>query len=121
MGFSLKLVRELSCKEHGLALTEYLLLLGLVIGGVTFAIGTFSSAVGTSWRAWAGVYEAVSAAAGTQSAGSTPAGAQSGGSTPAGTQSGGSTPTETHGDRRTLPCQNGIDQGNAERSRCGGR
>lgn len=87
----MKSYRDRSANDSGLALTEYLLLLGLVIGGVTFSIGAFSGTIGTAWRDWAGFYETVAV------------------------------PAEDRQRSKTLPCQKGIDNGNAEISKCGGK
>ena len=48
--------------EEGLALTEYMLLLGLLTGAVITAVIAFGSALGGLWDAWAtwmGTMEAV--------------------------------------------------------------
>ncbi len=39
--------------EDGLALTEYLLLLGLLTGAVVVAVTTFGVGLGTNWTEWA--------------------------------------------------------------------
>lgn len=38
--------------EDGLALTEYLVLLGLLIGGVIAAVLVFSGNLSTAWESW---------------------------------------------------------------------
>ncbi len=38
--------------EDGLALTEYLLLLGLLTGAVILAVIGFGDALGTQWESW---------------------------------------------------------------------
>lgn len=38
--------------EDGLALTEYLVLLGLLIGGVIAAVLVFSDGLSTAWESW---------------------------------------------------------------------
>ncbi|MBV7520945.1 hypothetical protein [Ensifer sp. ENS12] len=48
-------VRAFSREEDGVALTEYLILLGLLIGGAITAVttaGTNLSAAWTSWGTW---------------------------------------------------------------------
>ena len=40
-------------EEDGLALTEYLVLLGLLVGGVLFAVGVFATDLGEAWTSWA--------------------------------------------------------------------
>ncbi|WP_066112407.1 hypothetical protein [Salipiger sp. CCB-MM3] len=45
--------RRLRDEEDGLALTEYLLLLGLLVGGVILAVGFFGSALSDGWTQWA--------------------------------------------------------------------
>jgi pilus assembly protein Flp/PilA len=39
-------------EEDGLALTEYLVVLGLLIGGVIVAVGLFGDALSASWDNW---------------------------------------------------------------------
>jgi pilus assembly protein Flp/PilA len=39
--------------ETGLALTEYLLLLGLVTGGVVLTVVAFGQSMGQTWTSWA--------------------------------------------------------------------
>jgi pilus assembly protein Flp/PilA len=40
-------------EEDGLALTEYLVLLGLLIGGVIVAVTAFGTGVSGTWQGWA--------------------------------------------------------------------
>jgi pilus assembly protein Flp/PilA len=40
-------------EEDGLALTEYLILLGLLTAAVVVAVGTFGTGLGTTWGTWA--------------------------------------------------------------------
>lgn len=40
-------------EEDGLALTEYLVLLGLLVGGIIVAVGAFGTNLETLWQAWA--------------------------------------------------------------------
>ena len=42
--------------EDGLALTEYLLLLGLLVGGVIVAVTLFGTNLGNAWNSWAGFF-----------------------------------------------------------------
>ena len=39
-------------EEDGLALTEYLILLGLLTGAVILAVGVFGTNLGTAWGGW---------------------------------------------------------------------
>jgi pilus assembly protein Flp/PilA len=39
-------------EEDGLALTEYLVVLGLLVGGVIVAVGAFGDALSLSWGEW---------------------------------------------------------------------
>jgi pilus assembly protein Flp/PilA len=47
------LVRRLRDEEDGLALTEYLILLGLLTAAVILAVTAFGTALGNQWGAWA--------------------------------------------------------------------
>lgn len=47
------LVHRLKNEEEGLALTEYLVLLGLLIGGVILAVTAFGRGLGNTWNGWA--------------------------------------------------------------------
>lgn len=40
-------------EEDGVALSEYLILLGLLVGGVIAAVLLFGTNLGTAWGAWA--------------------------------------------------------------------
>lgn len=42
--------------EDGLALTEYLLLLGLLVGGVIVAVTLFGTNLSNAWNSWAGFF-----------------------------------------------------------------
>jgi pilus assembly protein Flp/PilA len=46
------LVRRLRDEEDGLALTEYLILLGLLTAVVVGAVATFGTSLGTQWGLW---------------------------------------------------------------------
>lgn len=52
-------LRRFLREERGLALTEYLILLGLLSGGVTVGIFLFSTALGNAWSGWTGFYDSV--------------------------------------------------------------
>ena len=39
--------------EEGVALTEYILMLGLLIGGVIVAVALFGTNLSAAWSAWA--------------------------------------------------------------------
>ena len=47
------LVRRLRDEEDGLALTEYLILLGLLTAVVVGAVATFGESLGDQWALWA--------------------------------------------------------------------
>ena len=79
-------------EERGLALTEYLLLLGLLTGGALFSVQAIGGKLGEGWQSWAGVYETLKELV----------------------------PGQSEKDRKETPCQNGINHGNAEVSNCGG-
>lgn len=42
--------------EDGLALTEYLVLLGLLVGGVIAAVIAFSGGLSDAWDSWTGFF-----------------------------------------------------------------
>lgn len=46
--------------ESGLALTEYLVLLGLIASGVMFTVLAFGGYLGENWRSWSGMYQMLS-------------------------------------------------------------
>lgn len=50
--FAVHKIRHLRDQEEGLALTEYLVLLGLLVGGVITAVGLFGTGLSTTWTAW---------------------------------------------------------------------
>ena len=57
-------VRAFAREEDGVALTEYLILLALLVGGVILAVtsaGTSLAAVWTAWAGWFGTALAVPA------------------------------------------------------------
>lgn len=43
--------------ESGLALTEYLILFGLIAGGVAATVLSLGGALGTNWLSWSGLYQ----------------------------------------------------------------
>jgi pilus assembly protein Flp/PilA len=47
------LVRRLRDEEDGLALTEYLILLGLLTAAVIGAVTAFGNQLGLQWQTWA--------------------------------------------------------------------
>lgn len=47
------LVLSFKTEDEGLALTEYLVLLGLLIGGVILAVTAFGDGLGNAWQGWA--------------------------------------------------------------------
>ena len=46
--------RRLRDEENGLALTEYLVVLGLLVGGVIAAVLFFGTELASAWNAWGG-------------------------------------------------------------------
>ena len=46
------MVRAFASEEDGIALTEYLILLGMLIGGVILAVNAAGGNLGNSWTAW---------------------------------------------------------------------
>lgn len=89
--------REFRHEDRGLALTEYLLLIGLLLALVLTSAYTFGLSLGTAWSGWGNFYDSTEEAAATAEAVASGKPARSG-----------------------RPCQNGIDNGNAEVSNCGG-
>jgi pilus assembly protein Flp/PilA len=49
---AITLLQSFRKDEDGLALTEYLLLLGLLTGAVILAVIGFGGALGTQWESW---------------------------------------------------------------------
>ncbi|NKE92451.1 Flp family type IVb pilin [Rhizobium phaseoli] len=47
-------VRAVAREEEGVALTEYLILLALLVGGVITAVGLAGTYLAAVWTAWAG-------------------------------------------------------------------
>ena len=47
-----KNIRSFAAEEDGVALTEYLVLLGILIGGVIAAVTTASGNLATAWTGW---------------------------------------------------------------------
>jgi pilus assembly protein Flp/PilA len=50
----LSAVRAFAREEDGVALTEYLILLALLVGGVITAVSLAGSNLAAVWNAWAG-------------------------------------------------------------------
>ena len=46
------MVRVFVREEHGIALSEYLVLLGLLVGGVILAVTTVGTNLSTAWTSW---------------------------------------------------------------------
>ena len=46
------IVRDFGREEDGIALTEYLILLGLLVGGVIGFVTAFGSEMAAVWEAW---------------------------------------------------------------------
>lgn len=51
-------VRAFAREEDGVALTEYLILLGLLVGGVVVSVGLIGTELNTSWGSWATWFQA---------------------------------------------------------------
>ncbi|NDW01116.1 hypothetical protein G0A00_17605 [Yangia sp. PrR002] len=51
--FAKDFARRLRDEDEGLALTEYLVVLGLMIGGVIFAVMLFGLNLNLAWSQWA--------------------------------------------------------------------
>jgi pilus assembly protein Flp/PilA len=45
-------IQRFSQEEDGIALTEYLILLGLLVGGVILAVLAFGNALSNLWNGW---------------------------------------------------------------------
>lgn len=50
--FAPRQIRRFAADERGLVLTEYLLLLGLIAGGVSFSVLTFGETMSETWSSW---------------------------------------------------------------------
>lgn len=44
------------CNEEGVALTEYLVLLAILLGGTLLAIAAVSQNISNAWNSWGGYY-----------------------------------------------------------------
>ena len=53
MAYGMDLTRRLRDEEEGLALTEYLILLGLLTAAVIGAVFAFGNRLGVLWQTWA--------------------------------------------------------------------
>lgn len=115
--------RDFGKDQRGLVLTEYLILLGLLVGAAVISVLSIGDTLGTAWRSWDGFYGLLEATdAGGGGAGSAPAGSAPSGTGDGGAGDGGAEPvTAGSGKTSRLPCENGILHGKAERSHCGGK
>ncbi|MGJ8531969.1 MAG: hypothetical protein ACSHYC_07280 [Alphaproteobacteria bacterium] len=52
MNIILKNLRAFAADEEGIALTEYLILLGLLVGGVIATVGLAGTSLDGAWTAW---------------------------------------------------------------------
>jgi pilus assembly protein Flp/PilA len=50
------IVRAFAREEDGVALTEYLILLGLLVGGVIVAVGVAGGSLSTAWGSWSNFF-----------------------------------------------------------------
>ncbi|MFD1196045.1 Flp family type IVb pilin [Seohaeicola saemankumensis] len=50
--YSATKIKKFRKEEDGLALTEYLVVLGLLVGGVIVAVGLFGDALSDTWDNW---------------------------------------------------------------------
>lgn len=47
-----KNLQSFAADEEGIALTEYLILLGLLVGGVIVTVGLAGTSLNSAWTAW---------------------------------------------------------------------
>ncbi|MFC3205004.1 Flp family type IVb pilin [Aquamicrobium soli] len=52
MKMGLESIRAFAAEEDGVALTEYLILLALLVGGVVTAVGLAGGNLATAWAGW---------------------------------------------------------------------
>lgn len=52
-GYALDIIRRFQDDEEGLALTEYLILLGLLTAAVITAVALFGAGLANTWNSWA--------------------------------------------------------------------
>lgn len=105
--------RDFGKDQHGLVLTEYLILLGLLVGAAVISVFSIGDTFALSWQSWDGFYSLLDASG---AGGSGPATAV------AGAGDGATEPVTEGSDKVSrLPCENGILHGKAEHSHCGGR
>ena len=50
---AINMLQSFRKEEDGLALTEYLVLLGLLVGGVIVTVGVFGENLDGAWNSWA--------------------------------------------------------------------
>jgi pilus assembly protein Flp/PilA len=50
------IVRAFAREEDGVALTEYLILLGLLVGGVIVAVGVAGGSLSLAWGSWSSFF-----------------------------------------------------------------
>jgi pilus assembly protein Flp/PilA len=55
---AISMMKTFRKEEDGLALTEYLILLGLLVGGVILSVLTIGGELTTAWGDWATFFEA---------------------------------------------------------------
>jgi len=53
MSKMVEIVRAFAAEEDGAALTEYIVLLGILVGGVIAAVTLFGTNLNTVWQTWA--------------------------------------------------------------------
>ena len=53
MGKMVEIVRAFAAEEDGGAMTEYIVLLGILVGGVIAAVTLFGTDLNTVWQSWA--------------------------------------------------------------------
>jgi pilus assembly protein Flp/PilA len=56
--------RAFAREEDGIALTEYLILLGLLVGGVIVAVTTAGGQLNAAWQSWGNFFTSVSYSSG---------------------------------------------------------
>tara|TARA_R110002124_G_scaffold49060_2_gene144257 strand:- start:112 stop:357 length:246 start_codon:yes stop_codon:yes gene_type:complete len=74
-----KNIRAFAVEEDGVALTEYLILLGLLVGGVIATVTLAGTSLNGAWATWSGFWDGLPGAGGGDTGGST--GGDTGGST----------------------------------------
>lgn len=64
MNIILKNLRAFAADEEGIALTEYLILLGLLVGGVIATVGLAGDSLEGAWTSWSTFWDGIGAGGG---------------------------------------------------------